>query len=72
MRSWAWPHVTRDLILFVIGVGGILHEGFIRSGETRPEWIVAFLTLCGVPTFLHQDESAKETHGDDGSQTAEV
>lgn len=68
MDSWRWPHIKRDMVLFVLGVGGIFHEAFIRSGDTRPEWIVAFLTLCGVPSFLHRDE-IKGQGGEDTDDT---
>jgi hypothetical protein len=48
--------VTRDGVLFVLGVGGIVHEAFLRTGATRPELLMLFAAACGLPVALRKDE----------------
>lgn len=59
MSKWKWPKITRDSILFGVGIGGIMHEAFIRSGDVRTELLLLFGTMCGLPVFLHADENKK-------------
>lgn len=56
MPGWKLPTVTRDSVLFMVGLGGIVHEAFIRSGVTRPEFIMLFAAMCGLPVALRKDE----------------
>jgi hypothetical protein len=53
---WKWPTITRDLVLFVFGLGGIANEAFIRTGPTRPEFLMLFAAMCGLPLALRKDE----------------
>lgn len=48
--------VTRDGVLFVFGLGGIVHEAYIRTGVTRPEFLMLFAAMCGLPVALRRDE----------------
>jgi hypothetical protein len=56
MHGWRWPVVTRDLVLFVFGLGGIVNEAIIRTGATRPEFLMLFAAMCGLPVALRRDE----------------
>lgn len=63
-----WPKVTRDSLIFVVGLGGIINESFIRSGDPRMELLILFASMCGLPAFLRFDEKKKDD-GDDRSDT---
>lgn len=56
MSAWRWPRVTRDGVLFVFGLGGIVNEAYVRTGATRPEFIMLFAAMCGLPVALRRDE----------------
>jgi hypothetical protein len=63
--GWRWPNITRDSVLFVFGLGGIVHEAYIRTGATRPEFIMLFAAMCGLPVALRRDEKKAEAPSDD-------
>lgn len=48
-------HIQRDLILFVAGLGGVLHET-LRVGPERPTLLLLFAGMLGLPLFLNIDE----------------
>jgi len=58
-----WPKLTRDSVIFGIGIAGIVNEAFIRSGEPRAQLLILFASMCGLPAFLRFDE--KKGRGDD-------
>jgi hypothetical protein len=65
-----WPHITRDTVLFVCGLVGILHETFIRTGDTRPEFLMLFAGMVGLPVALRRDEArGAGTDADDDAAT---
>lgn len=43
-------------MLFVVGLGGIVHEAFVRTGATRPEFLMLFAAMVGLPVALRRDE----------------
>lgn len=47
--------ITRDGVLFVIGVLGIAHETLVSNAE-RPTLLILFAGMVGLPAFLHKDE----------------
>lgn len=47
--------VTRDGVLFVVGLLGILHETFVSHLE-RPGLLVLFAGMVGLPAFIQRDE----------------
>lgn len=49
--------VTRDGILFVTGLAGIIYETVINHGD-NPTLLILFAAMCGLPAFLHADEFA--------------
>lgn len=59
MSRWRWPTVTRDTVLFVVGLGGIINEAFIRAEPTRPELLVLFAGMVGLPVALRRDEGRR-------------
>lgn len=65
MSGWRWPAITRDTVLFVFGLGGIVHEAFIRSGDTRPEFLMLFAAMVGLPVALRRDEGRRADADDD-------
>jgi len=63
-RRWRrWKHPSRDAVLFIVGILGIIYEtGF--DNIDRPSLLVVFSAMIGLPAFLHQDE-ARQPHDDD-------
>ena len=55
--KWKVPklRLTRDTILFLSGLGGIIHETFFTHLD-RPDLLVLFMAMVGLPAFLRQDE----------------
>lgn len=53
--------ITRDGVLFVIGLLGIAHETLVSKAD-RPTLLLLFAAMVGLPAFLHKDEKrqAKE------------
>jgi hypothetical protein len=45
----SWPFI-RDLVLFAVGVAGILHETLIGKTD-RPNLLILFGVLVGAPLF---------------------
>lgn len=65
-RGWRnihWPRVTRDTVLFVSGLLGILHETVIADSE-RPTLLFAFMAMVGLPAFLRADEKRSDREAD--------
>lgn len=49
-----WPQL-RDMILFFGGLGGVAHETFLASTD-RPELLIVFAAMMGLPAFLQADQ----------------
>ena len=52
--------ITRDGILFCVGVGGIIYETLAQGAE-RPTLLLLFAGMVGLTQFLRSDEK----EGDD-------
>jgi hypothetical protein len=65
MSAWKWPRITRDGVLFVFGLGGIVNEAFVRSEPTRPELLILFAGMVGLPVALRRDEGRRADAADD-------
>jgi hypothetical protein len=65
MSRWKWPTITRDGVLFAFGLGGIVNEAIIRSEPTRPELLVLFAGMVGLPVALRRDEGRRAIDVDD-------
>lgn len=50
-----WPKLTRDGVLFFVGLLGIGHETLISKVD-RPTLLFAFMAMVGLPAFLRADE----------------
>lgn len=69
--------ITRDGILFVTGILGIVYETAISKAE-RPTLLLLFAAMVGLPAFLQYDQRKQggETHelpakeGTDGDRAA--
>lgn len=58
MSRLRWDkRVSRDSVLFVAGMGGIINETFFHNIE-RPTLLILFGAMVGLPVFLRTDESA--------------
>jgi hypothetical protein len=50
--------VSRDTILFAVGLLGIAYETLVEGGD-KPTLLVLFGAMVGLPAFLRTDEKAK-------------
>lgn len=66
MFKGRWKAPARDSVLFVIGIGGIINEAFIRTGDPRAELLILFASMCGAPAFIRLDEKRKDDGDDKG------
>jgi hypothetical protein len=53
------PRLTRDVIIFTVGLLGIIHEAVIQHTE-RPFLLALFGAMIGLPAFLRKDEKGDE------------
>lgn len=47
--------LSRDGVLFVVGLLGIIYETLVTGGD-RPTLLVMFGAMVGLPAFLRSDE----------------
>ncbi len=47
-RRWA---VAKDVILFVVGLGGIIYQQV--TGQVFPMLLIVFMTMTGVPALVN-------------------
>jgi hypothetical protein len=48
-------HITRDGVLFAVGIMGIIYET-VRQQAERPFLLATFAAMTGLPVFLRTDE----------------
>lgn len=53
-RRWAL-RVSRDTVLFLAGLAGIVHETLVSKAD-RPTLLLLFAAMVGLPAFLRSDE----------------
>lgn len=63
-----WKWLTRDLVLFVGGLAGVLHETVFNSVD-RPGLLMIFAGMMGLPVFLAGDRRAGRHSDNDTSST---
>lgn len=51
--------LTRDAVIFIVGLIGIIHEAFFTSGD-RPTLLILFAAMIGLPAFLRLDERRED------------
>lgn len=55
-RKWLDPKkISRDLVLFVAGLLGVLHETLLTNGD-RQFLLIIFAGMMGLPVFIRKDE----------------
>lgn len=54
-RRWKLK-LTRDAVIFAVGVGGIIHETLFTQSD-RPTLLILFAAMIGLPAFLRFDEN---------------
>jgi len=59
-RPQWWNKITRDLVLFSVGLCLILNEALLRSGPERPSLLIVFSGMIGLPAFLRYDERRRQ------------
>jgi len=58
-RKRQWKHPSRDVILFIFGILGIVYETAFDNVD-RPSLLVLFAAMVGLPAFLRSDERHKD------------
>lgn len=56
MTKSAIPRISRDTILFVVGLAGIIYET-VQNGGDQPTLLILFGGMVGLPAFLRADEA---------------
>lgn len=46
--------LSRDIVLFVTGLAGVLHETLFTNGE-RPSLLILFAGMMGLPLYLRRN-----------------
>lgn len=54
--NWNW---FTKAVLFFTGLGLVIWESAIRQGETRPEFLILYGGMMGLPAFIPK----KDTEG---------
>lgn len=57
------PWLTRDLVLFIFGLAGIVYETVFDSSD-KPTLLILFGAMVGLPAFLHTDEARRKRSPD--------
>lgn len=66
-RRWT-KKITRDRIIWTVGILGIIYEVFIDHVE-KPTVLIALLAMMGVPPVLRSDEAIQAAKPDDEKPT---
>jgi len=59
-----WTTKTRDFVLFVGGMLGVIYETLVEKAD-RPALLAVFGGMLGLPVFLRRDEQATDDDEDD-------
>lgn len=46
--------LSRDIVLFVAGLAGVLHETVFQNGE-RPTLLLLYAAMMGLPLYLRKN-----------------
>lgn len=63
--------VSRDTIIFLFGIAGIVYETIVSNGD-RPTLLILFGAMIGLPAFLHGDEIIKQRKPPDPPDSPQV
>ncbi len=50
--------LVRDLTLFLVGLGGVIHETYFTAFD-RPGLLVLFAAMMGLPAFLRNGKNGE-------------
>lgn len=64
---WPIERQTKEILAFVLGGIGFLHELFLYQGE-RPFLLTASLALMGFPLVFRAEEKIKKNGNDDSEK----
>lgn len=56
-----WRAISRDTVLFVAGLLGVLHETLVYQPSERPFLLAIFGAMMGFPFVLSADRSSGKT-----------
>jgi hypothetical protein len=65
-----WPFF-RDLLLFLGGMGGVIHETILSHAE-RPTLLILFAAMMGLPAFLQPRMSDDDKDEKDRKELREL
>lgn len=57
-RFALWDRRVRDILLYVVGIGGVINELFVVH-EPRVYALVFLASILGIPFVLRQDEKRR-------------
>lgn len=63
-RRW-YAKVTRDLVLFAVGLVLLINEALLRPGDPRESLLIVYAGMMGLPAIL-QAEFLRKKNGGDG------
>lgn len=58
-RARWWTKISRDLVLFAVGLGLTINEA-LRAGPERPSLLVLYAGMMGLPAILRFDEQRRK------------
>lgn len=58
LRRWSWPRITRDAVLFTVGLAGLV---FLLVTKDHPDsgLLVLLGGMMGLPAFLQQGDKRR-------------
>lgn len=57
--------ITRDLVMFSVGLVLVINEAAIRHGEPREVLIILYAAMMGLPLVFQGDEWRRRRNGKD-------
>lgn len=61
-RSRWWSKITRDVILFAVGLALTIHEG-LKDPPHDPSLLVLYAGMMGLPAIFRFDEIRRRDNG---------
>lgn len=58
-----WTKITRDLILFVVGLALTINEAFFYDGPERTNLLILYAGMMGLPFVLRYEELRRKDDG---------
>lgn len=64
-------NVTRDLVMFTVGLLLIINEAAIRKGDPREVLIILYAAMLGLPLVFQGDEFRRKRNSSEYDETDE-